>query len=85
MQWVSRVHYHEGLIQICLQEGKREHKSTQSLVFVLKVERKTTYRAEVPFSHKVKCQNAPMRTTYRLLQLINTARNPSPHFILFIN
>lgn len=62
VQWVSRVHYHGGLIQICLQERKRESKSTHNLVFVLKVERKaTSARAEVTkrkLNHKVKSQNA---------------------------
>lgn len=42
VQWVFRVHYYGGLIQLCLQERKRESKSTHNLVFVLKVETKTT-------------------------------------------
>lgn len=38
VQWVSHVHCHGGLIQKCLQERKRESKSTHNLVFGLKRE-----------------------------------------------
>lgn len=43
VQWVSHVHH--GGLQKCPQARKKESKSTHNLLFVLKVERKTTYRA----------------------------------------